>query len=162
VSERDPPRKKGQLALAFCCQSGGSELGHGCGPLGLILGRRLLNLVELLSVVPQDLATDVFVAVIQPALDPVVHLVAVQRGRMREVGLEHDLVGAHLVDQTPRRDLLEPVTGVDIAGKVFGGQHLKVGPLFRHAVAQELIIEPSRANGIQPIPLSTETNLMSG
>ncbi len=81
---------------------------------------------------------------------------------MGEVGLEQDVVDAHLVDQPPRGDLLEPVAGVDVTGEVLRGIQLEGGVLLAHPVAVELVVEGLEDKGIQPMPLSTETNLMSG
>ena len=66
---------------------------------------------------------------------------------MGEVGLEHDLVHADLVHQPSRGDLLEPVAGIDVAREILGRQHVQVGSLFRHAVAQELIVQGFEREG---------------
>ena len=88
--------------------------------LGFVRCGRAFDSVQLLSVVPQDFTPDLFVAIVQAVLDPVMNLVAVKRSRVGKVGFKHDPVNPDLVDQTPRGDLLEPVAGLDITCKILG------------------------------------------
>jgi hypothetical protein len=47
-----------------------------------------------------------------------VYLVGVERGGMRKVGLEQDVIHANFINQTAWRGLLKPVTGIDVAREV--------------------------------------------
>src|SRR5215472_13580809 len=106
----------------------------------VVRGFRALDLIELLCIVPQNLSPYRFFAIGESAPDALVHLLAIERGRMRKIGFEHDIVRADLVDKTPGRDLFEPVTRVDVTGEILGRQQIELGTLFAHAIAEELVI----------------------
>src|SRR5690242_1491604 len=118
----------------------------------LVLCGGTFNLIQLLGVVPQDLAPYRFLTIREPTDDPVVHFVPVQRGRVREVGLKEDIVHPDFIDQPSRRRLLEPVTRIDIAGEILGRQQLEIWSLFSHAVAHELVIERFEREGDPTYP----------
>src|SRR5262245_7085026 len=77
-----------------------------CRPSRLVLGGRPHHFVELLPILPQYLAPHVLRTVRQPAADAIVHLISIQRGRMRKVRLKEDIIYPYLVDQPPWRRLL--------------------------------------------------------
>src|ERR1700739_4414921 len=57
------------------------------------------DFIELLCIIPEDLPPSRLLTVREAASDPGVYFVAIERGRMRKVGLEEDVVNADLVDQ---------------------------------------------------------------
>ena len=113
---------------------------HGCEP-GLVCRRGRFDAIELLRIAPENFVPSVFVAVCQTAFNAIVHLIAVQRCGMRKVSFKPDVVNADFVEQAVRRHLLKPVAGVDIWRKICRRQHVQIGPLFRHPVAEELVVE---------------------
>src|SRR5689334_3576306 len=78
------------------------------------------------------------------------HVLAVERSWMREIGLEHHVVRPDVIDQASRSDLLEPIAGVDVAREVLGWQQVKFGTLLAHAVALKLVVHRLEHKGNPP------------
>ena len=56
-------------------------------------------------------------------------------------GFEQDIVYANLIKQTLGRRLFKPITGVNVAFKIFRRQHVQIFSFFRNAITHKLIIE---------------------
>jgi hypothetical protein len=59
---------------------------------------------------------------------------------MREVGLEHHIVGADLINQPTQCSLLERTAGVHVARKVLRRQQIELRALFPDVITVELIV----------------------
>src|SRR5579859_1478307 len=83
-----------------------------------------IHLIKLSTILEQNSPLHRIGLVADAGFDGFVDI-AVEAGDVREVGFEHDLVDADLVEKLVGNALLEPVAAIDLAVEILARHHLE-------------------------------------